>query len=87
MVPRGINKIKKCNMVTNIMTYRVVGFFVCLFVFCSLTDLTYSDLTVMNGFTDSITFQLHRGCLSRLQTNRAVVKSTLMIALCRASLL
>ena len=48
--------------------------------------MTYSDLMIMNRFIDTITFQLHRGCPSRLQINHAVDKSTHMTAFFRDSL-
>lgn len=48
--------------------------------------MTYSDLTIMNGFIDTITFQLHRGSLFRLQINHVVDKSTNMIVSFRDSL-
>jgi len=49
-------------------------------------DLTYNDLMIINGFIDTIIFQLHGGCPSRLQTNHPVDKSTHMTAFFRDSL-
>lgn len=48
--------------------------------------MTYSDLLTMNGFIDIITLQWHRVCLSRLQINRAVSKTTHTLAFFRDSL-
>lgn len=41
---------------------------------------------IMGGFIDTITFQLQRGCLLRLQINHAVDESTHVIAFFRDSL-
>ena len=48
--------------------------------------MTYSNLMIMNEFIDTATFSYIGGCLSRLQINRAVDKSTHMIAFFRDSL-
>lgn len=62
------------------MTYVLFCFF------CNISALTHSDLMIIYGFIDIITFQLTRGCLSRLQTNHAVDKNTHMTAFFRGSL-
>lgn len=48
--------------------------------------MTYSDLLTTNRFIDIITLQLHRVCLSRLQINHAVNKTTHTSAFFRDSL-